>query len=46
VQAEVDENGNTLYGVIGDGSGRVAKPEELTSIKPIKKSFSLFDLFK
>ena len=36
VQAEIDESGNTLYGVIGDGSARVAKPEELTNIRPIK----------
>ena len=46
VQAEVDDTGKTIYGVIGSGAGRRAKPEELTNIKPIKKSFSLFDLFK
>jgi len=33
VQAEVDGNGNTIYGVIGDGFPRTAKPEEFISVK-------------
>lgn len=46
VQAEVDAEGKTFFGVIGDGTGRIEQPENLTDIKPIKKKFSLFDLFK
>lgn len=37
VQAEADSDGNMLYGIIGDGPGRIAKTEELTDITPIKK---------
>jgi hypothetical protein len=44
VQAEIDAGGKTIYGVIGDGAARTAHPEELTDIKPIKKSF--FDFLK
>jgi len=46
VQAEVDADGNTVYGVIGDGIARKADSEELKDIKTIKKSFSLFKLFR
>jgi hypothetical protein len=44
VQAEIDAGGKTIYGVIGDGAARTARSEELTGIKPIKKSF--FDFLK
>jgi hypothetical protein len=44
VQAEIDAAGKTIYGVLGDGAARTVHPEELTDIKPIKKSF--FDFFK
>jgi hypothetical protein len=37
LQAEVNADGNLLYGIVGDGPGRIAKPSELTDIKPIKK---------
>jgi hypothetical protein len=44
VQAEIDAGGKTIYGVIGDGAARTACPEDLTDIKPIKRSF--FDFLK
>jgi hypothetical protein len=37
VQAEVDGNGNTIYGVIGDGFPRTAKPEEFISVKSLSR---------
>jgi hypothetical protein len=39
VQAEIDTDGKTIYGVIGDGAARKAHPDEPTDIKPIRKSF-------
>jgi hypothetical protein len=44
VQAEIDADGKTIYGVIGPGVVRRASEEELINIKPMKKSF--FDFFK
>jgi hypothetical protein len=44
VQAEVDAEGKTIYGIIGDGVAHTVHPEELTDIKPIQKSF--FDFLK
>jgi hypothetical protein len=44
VQAEIDAAGKTIYGVIGDGAARTVRPDELTDVKPIKKSF--FDFLK
>ena len=37
VQAEISTNETTVYGIIGDGPGRIAKADELTDIKPIGK---------
>jgi hypothetical protein len=37
VQAEVDDSGNTVYGVIGDGVPRRAKPAEFAEIRPIDR---------
>jgi hypothetical protein len=44
IQAEVNADGKTMYGVIGDGAAHTARAEELTDIKPIKKSF--FDFLR
>ncbi len=37
VQAEVGQDGKTMYGIIGGGEIRAARAEELTGIKPIAK---------
>jgi hypothetical protein len=37
MQAEVDDSGNTVYGVIGDGAPRRAKPDEFAEVRPIDK---------
>ncbi|HET6329100.1 MAG TPA: hypothetical protein VFG04_30735 [Planctomycetaceae bacterium] len=44
VQAEIDAKGKTVYGVIGAGAPRRVRPDELTDIKPIRKSF--FDFLR
>ena len=44
VQAEIDADGNTFYGIIGEGPARKVKAEDLADVKPIQKPFSLLDL--
>jgi hypothetical protein len=44
VRAEIDADGKTFYGVIGDGAARKAAADELSDIMPMKKSF--FDFLK
>ena len=44
VQAEVAEQ-KTVYGVIGNGIRKRVRASELSNVKPIKKSFSFFNLF-
>jgi hypothetical protein len=46
LQAEVDDSGNTVYGVVGDGIPRTAKPEEFAAIRPIDKGVPTHDRSK
>jgi hypothetical protein len=44
LQAEIDADGKTVYGVVGDGVARKATADELTDIEPMRKS--VFDFLK
>jgi hypothetical protein len=46
VQAEIDADGKTVYGIVGDGPPRAAKSGEVTSVEPLKKPApGLFNFF-